>query len=319
MTRSPSTQDEEDYEAIAAAVMETARGRWFLGEYARRNRSADTALILSAVERLDERLRRERTGDVAEDVRERLMELALAIETTRAGFVEHAEEARANGRAEAGDDPFASVVSGARAATAQVLSAAERVQEAAWTLREQGADTEICDALDQRATEIYLACTYQDAARRHVGAALSTLAAVDAELGTLMDDLGMARPAGRPVAAAAPPPIPEPALPSPAASVEASMADHDLFEADLEEEIAEAPSATSAPAPVRAPSSPPPPVKAPAPIAEAPRPVVVGATALKVATDHRPSPTPAPSAVPDFVARVDFADLSFAEKAALFA
>ena len=36
----PPPPTEADYEAIAAAVMETVRGRWFLGEYARRNRNA---------------------------------------------------------------------------------------------------------------------------------------------------------------------------------------------------------------------------------------------------------------------------------------
>ena len=36
---------EEDYEAIESAVMETARGRWFLSEFARRNRTADTAML----------------------------------------------------------------------------------------------------------------------------------------------------------------------------------------------------------------------------------------------------------------------------------
>jgi hypothetical protein len=43
----------EDYEAIEAAVMDTARGRWFLAEFARRNRSADTSLLLTAIERLE--------------------------------------------------------------------------------------------------------------------------------------------------------------------------------------------------------------------------------------------------------------------------
>ena len=35
-----------DFDAIETAVMETARGRWFLKEYARRNRHADTQTIL---------------------------------------------------------------------------------------------------------------------------------------------------------------------------------------------------------------------------------------------------------------------------------
>jgi hypothetical protein len=44
----------EDYELIEAAVMETVRGRWFLREFARRNRHADTKVVLDAVERLKE-------------------------------------------------------------------------------------------------------------------------------------------------------------------------------------------------------------------------------------------------------------------------
>ncbi|WP_210484733.1 hypothetical protein [Microvirga antarctica] len=43
---------DSDFGAIEAAVMETARGRWFLREYARRNRNADTDTVLDAVNRL---------------------------------------------------------------------------------------------------------------------------------------------------------------------------------------------------------------------------------------------------------------------------
>jgi hypothetical protein len=38
-----------DYDAIESAIMESSRGRWFLSEYARRNRHADTNLLLSAI------------------------------------------------------------------------------------------------------------------------------------------------------------------------------------------------------------------------------------------------------------------------------
>ena len=43
-----------DFDTIEAAVMETDRGRWFLKEYARRNRNADTQAVLDAVNRLRE-------------------------------------------------------------------------------------------------------------------------------------------------------------------------------------------------------------------------------------------------------------------------
>src|SRR6187401_807859 len=42
-----------DYEEIERAVMESARGRWFLAEYAKRLRAQDTALILDAIHNLE--------------------------------------------------------------------------------------------------------------------------------------------------------------------------------------------------------------------------------------------------------------------------
>jgi hypothetical protein len=53
MIQPPTGLNEADFESIEAAVMETARGRWFLAEYARRCRAEDTARILSAVDRLE--------------------------------------------------------------------------------------------------------------------------------------------------------------------------------------------------------------------------------------------------------------------------
>ena len=47
---------EQDYEAIEAAVMETERGRWFLREYAARNRVASTSEILDVLSRIESRL-----------------------------------------------------------------------------------------------------------------------------------------------------------------------------------------------------------------------------------------------------------------------
>ncbi|MBM6594493.1 hypothetical protein [Microvirga pudoricolor] len=50
-----------DYDAIEAAVMETERGRWFLREFARRNRNADSTVILKALDHLN-RLMKERAA-----------------------------------------------------------------------------------------------------------------------------------------------------------------------------------------------------------------------------------------------------------------
>jgi hypothetical protein len=44
---------QKDYEAIEAAVLESPRGRWFLNEFTRRNRAADTLMLLEAIRKLE--------------------------------------------------------------------------------------------------------------------------------------------------------------------------------------------------------------------------------------------------------------------------
>jgi len=43
----------ESYESLEAAVLETSRGRWFLEEYAKRQRSAETLAILEILKKLE--------------------------------------------------------------------------------------------------------------------------------------------------------------------------------------------------------------------------------------------------------------------------
>ena len=45
--------NEAEYDAVYAAVTATERGRWFLKEFANRNRSADTDLIMAAIARIE--------------------------------------------------------------------------------------------------------------------------------------------------------------------------------------------------------------------------------------------------------------------------
>src|SRR5947209_16920894 len=76
--------NEADYEAIEAAVLETNRGRWFLAEYARRNRQADTAMLLTAIDRLEAAIRGEPTALSFDRIRFDLVEMAKAISRTKA-------------------------------------------------------------------------------------------------------------------------------------------------------------------------------------------------------------------------------------------
>jgi hypothetical protein len=70
----------EEYEAIEAAVMETGRGRWFLREFARRNRNADTQVVLDAVSRLEKAVL---DGRAMGRMRADLQHMAQAIRQTK--------------------------------------------------------------------------------------------------------------------------------------------------------------------------------------------------------------------------------------------
>ncbi len=43
---------DSDYETILSVIMESARGRWFLAEHARRNRRSDIQMILTKISKL---------------------------------------------------------------------------------------------------------------------------------------------------------------------------------------------------------------------------------------------------------------------------
>src|SRR3984893_12900275 len=85
---SPAPATERDYDSICAALMHSERGRWFLQEYARRNRSADTQVLLAAIERIEAVVCAERSKQAQQGFRSDLLEMAKAITPTRAEVAE---------------------------------------------------------------------------------------------------------------------------------------------------------------------------------------------------------------------------------------
>ena len=67
----------DTYEAIEAAVKETARGRAFLAEHALRARQSDTAKVLAAIERLEQYWLSKNITNGQEELRESSSELPL--------------------------------------------------------------------------------------------------------------------------------------------------------------------------------------------------------------------------------------------------
>jgi hypothetical protein len=133
--------DEADYEAIREAFMETARGRWFLGEYAKRNRNADTRMVLDAVARIEVTL---------ETLQQPTPDTRLAeILTTISDIVDQATEMAASAAdGLAIDDRLAPIHRGARI-----------LKEISWRWREIGAESRICDSIESQVNAIQESCS----------------------------------------------------------------------------------------------------------------------------------------------------------------
>lgn len=141
MSARAAQPNEQDYDAIREAFMETARGRWFLGEYAKRNRNADTRMVLDAVAKIEETLAAQRQPAVEDRLPEALVAIRRAVED-------------AEGAAARAFDP--SAITGS---LAPIQRGVRIIKEISWRWREIGADGRICDLIDSQLAAIEGACT----------------------------------------------------------------------------------------------------------------------------------------------------------------
>ena len=206
---------EEDYAAISEAFMETSRGRWFLTEYAKRNRNADTSMVLDAVARIEQSLAAQKeeslaaqreaaaaadTGVSEAKLAETLAAIRNAVEAAQASAIEALDGLALNER-------LAPVRKGARV-----------LREIAWRLREIGNDGRICDLIDSQVSVIENGAEQisSDEAKAGLEAAFASIAGRiaglrDEETPAPVNETQVASPAPAPLEAVAETIEPEPA------------------------------------------------------------------------------------------------------------
>jgi hypothetical protein len=139
-----------------------------MAEYARRNRQADTLQLLGAIQRIE----RVVGLTVQETSREAsLIEAAALISDLRTDLE------RISGRAEA-----SGLAAQIEKAAGAALAATERIQEAAWSLRESGAEAEACDRLDRHTADISTAIGIVDSVVQRIDKIADTIAMLDSSL-----------------------------------------------------------------------------------------------------------------------------------------
>jgi hypothetical protein len=175
---------EAEYDGICAAVMETGRGRWFLTEYARRNRHADTQVLLAALARIEAAIRREPAPDenatTPAKAEPRTVAAARPLDDS-----DHSTAPR-------------NIANALENATTAIRATTERLQDISWRLRERQYDDKFCDEIEARTAEISRACVVLDVA----AAAAHDVATLIAE-----PDSHAAAPASAPATQASAPPL----------------------------------------------------------------------------------------------------------------
>jgi hypothetical protein len=140
ITARATQPSEADYDAIREAFMETSRGRWFLGEYAKRNRNADTRMVLDAVARIEENLASQKNAAPESALAEALAVIRDAVDEARL-----AASQALDGLA-------------VEQSLAPIRKGAQVIRETLLRLREIGADGRIYDLMESQVGAIEAGC-----------------------------------------------------------------------------------------------------------------------------------------------------------------
>lgn len=183
---------DKEYRAIESALLESARGRWFLAEHGRRARRLDGAMLEEAIGRLQSSIRQ--PPALLGQLKSEIEDLASFVRDTRADLLARPAVTR---------DPETQGA-GPRTTVAGILAAAEQMHEAAWSLQARDIDPAGCEAIARSAAAIY-ALSHQQAVESQramrlsqaLEVAIGRLAALrDTLVHELEVDAGGDRPAG---------------------------------------------------------------------------------------------------------------------------
>jgi chemotaxis regulatin CheY-phosphate phosphatase CheZ len=153
-----------EFEALEAAMRETSRGTWFLDEYARRVRGTDTDRVFQSIEKLSTQITDKAHAPQFDILRLELESMAAGIARTRREIasIKPQSDVPGSDRIIAATEELDLVLRSTENATAEILTAAESLQALSGKFRESGGDAAVCDEIDNHATNLMIACSFQD-------------------------------------------------------------------------------------------------------------------------------------------------------------
>ena len=152
----------EKYAVLEKAVMQTEQGRLFLAEHARRHSVVGSDKVLRAIKDIRVAVSGKKSSTHVEFLRHELQEMISSIAQARREIAAIKPANDGENRIMEATEELDAIVTATERATNDILGTAEHLQEIAGKLRTSGTDTEVCDAIDNHATHIFMACSFQD-------------------------------------------------------------------------------------------------------------------------------------------------------------
>ncbi|MBT3330672.1 MAG: hypothetical protein HOK21_23435 [Rhodospirillaceae bacterium] len=180
----------DEYDSLEEAVMQTARGRTFLREHARRNRAIASDLVMRALDDMRSQPQQQDLKQPSEILSAELQNMSDAIAHTRRDIAAIKPKEGANNRIMAATEDLDAIVTATERATNDILAAAENIQENFEKLRESIPDSDLFDAIEEDITNIFLACSFQDITGQRTTKVVNALRYLEQRVGAMIQIWG---------------------------------------------------------------------------------------------------------------------------------
>lgn len=189
MTENQFDPSPATFQSIYQAVSETARGRWFLDELAKRNRTSDTEQVLMEIATL-------KKGLLDAPADDRLMILVKELEEMR-NVIQAAQQripsveptqSRSKKNGPPAPDPDIMEISKERA-TSEMLASAGQLRVMVDHMRRNKTDEELTVKLDKLSSDIITSCTIQGVSDQHTTKLAITLQYLEKRVNTMIQIL----------------------------------------------------------------------------------------------------------------------------------
>jgi chemotaxis protein CheZ len=196
MSAAAAQKQDSEFAALESAMRETSRGAWFLDEYARRMRGADTDRIFTSIEKLSALLTDKAQASQFDILRHELEAMASGIAQTRREIasIKPAEgEPPGSDRIVAATEELDLVLRSTENATAEILTAAEALQALSGEFRKNGGDAAFCDEIDNHSTNLMLACSFQDLTGQRMSKVVNALRYIEQRVNSMIEIWGVTK------------------------------------------------------------------------------------------------------------------------------